>query len=48
VAAWFCDAHVHRFVSGGASVVVDVGRAVSPRLFDAVAVRGGGLSVPRL
>jgi hypothetical protein len=51
VAAWLCDAHVHRFVRDGASMVVDVGRStrtVSPRLFDAVAPARWGLSVPRL
>jgi hypothetical protein len=49
VATWLCDAQVHRFVSDGASVVVDAGRAtrtVSPRLFDVVAVRDGGCRFP--
>jgi hypothetical protein len=49
VQALLCDAAVHRFVSDGASVVVDVGRAtrtVSQRLFESVAVRDRGCRFP--
>jgi hypothetical protein len=49
VQALLCDAGVHRFVSDGASVVVDVGRAtrtVGQRLFESVAVRDGGCRFP--
>jgi hypothetical protein len=49
VGALLCDAGVHRFVTSGASVVLDAGRAtrtVSPPLFIALAIRDGGCRFP--
>jgi hypothetical protein len=49
VGAMLCDAGVHRFVTSGASVMLDAGRTtrtVSPQLFIALAIRDGGCRFP--
>ena len=51
MAALLCDAGIHRIVTDGASVVLDVGRTtrtVGHHLFSALAVRDRGLPLPRL
>jgi Domain of unknown function (DUF222)/HNH endonuclease len=49
IGALLCDAGVHRIVTDGASVVLDVGRTartVSHHMFSALAIRDGGCRFP--